>query len=201
MKRKSRFALILPAMASIAAVVAGSAMSSAAAEPVAGPAPATQQSADQKEIPSGPQLLVHSNSGMHATPDNWSVNDVPIKLWREGQTNSANPINHWKFEKVQEAGQSFVRIHNVRSEKCLAARHARAHEKVVQVPCDEGTRSQLWKVTTPDRWHGDAVLASAMNDRLVLAPREGYQQNEPWLELDEYGPWSDQFWRWHAPQA
>ncbi|MET9340312.1 hypothetical protein [Nonomuraea sp. NPDC003804] len=47
----------------------------------------------------------------------------------------------------------------------------------------------------------DFLIASPKKPDLVIAPREGAQDLETLLEMEEQGPWTDQFWRWRVPRT
>ncbi|MFL1897756.1 hypothetical protein ACJWDR_01480 [Streptomyces tauricus] len=42
----------------------------------------------------------------------------------------------------------------------------------------------------------DFVLVPLGNDGLVVATRQSYQEGNAVLQLEEVGPWTDQFRRW-----
>ncbi|MCW8103259.1 hypothetical protein [Streptomyces tauricus] len=155
-------------------------------------------------IPQGPQLIVQSVTGMHITPYGWVDGDVPAVVWRDAAT-TAYRQSQWEFIPEPGYGERVVRIRNAAYNKdtgafdrslALIAETPEDGAAVVSCRSDSKSERQLWRLVSMDVAQADFVIVPLGNDGLAVATRQSYQEGNAVLQLEEVGPWTDQFWRW-----
>ncbi|MBL1107868.1 hypothetical protein JK361_25315 [Streptomyces sp. 5-8] len=145
-----------------------------------------------------PQVIVHSASGLFITPIGHTHDPGEVRLWRGGlRTN--NKQDMWEFMPADEPG--LWRIKNGQDDLYLTVRDRHPKAVVFQDRWSDGNKGQLWRMIQADPAQADVVIASALDERLVIAPVESCQWAEATLEVDQLGPYSDQFWRWRSPRG
>ncbi|WP_378741012.1 RICIN domain-containing protein [Nocardia brasiliensis] len=143
-------------------------------------------------------LIVHTASGRYITPQGRAAGDVEVRLWRENVV-SQDKREMWEIYPVD--GSGLVRFKNTGTERCLTLKEEHSNAVVFQTAWDENSRGQLWRLVRLDPAQADFVIASALNENLVISPREGSHEGETTLEVEDKGPWTDQFWRWRTPRG
>ncbi|MFI9163046.1 RICIN domain-containing protein [Kitasatospora aureofaciens] len=138
------------------------------------------------------QLIVHSASGRHLTPQGRADADVQIRLWRDGYLSAGDKTRQWSLIPFGQNGM--VRIKNAAHDRCVALTQDKAGAELVYSKTSND-ESQMWQIRIPDPAQADFVIASSIDPNLVISPKEGSHDGETPLELEEFGPWSDQFWR------
>ncbi|MFI1385922.1 hypothetical protein [Embleya sp. NPDC020886] len=157
-------------------------------------------------IPQGPQLIIQSVTGMHITPYGYSDSDVPAVVWRDAAA-TANKFSQWEFIPETGYGDRVVRIRNAAYNKDTGA-WDRSLALIADVPekgaavlsrkSDSKSERQLWRLVSMDSAQADFVIRPFGADNLVVNTRQSYQQGNAVLQLEEVGPWTDQFWRWQT---
>ncbi|WP_320779271.1 hypothetical protein [Streptomyces sp. CRN 30] len=61
---------------------------------------------------------------------------------------------------------------------------------------DSKSERQLWRLVSMDSAQADFVIRPVGADGLAVATQQSYQAGNAFLQLEEVGPWTDQFWRW-----
>ncbi|TDD81527.1 RICIN domain-containing protein [Actinomadura rubrisoli] len=154
-----------------------------------------------KQIPTRTtQLIVHSASGLYITPLGRQNADVEMRLWRLGPASAGDKTVQWHFILIP--GQQLdgvVQIKNAAYDRCLTLSHARPNTTVTYTTTDPADQAQWWRLINLDTGQADFVIASMLDPSLVISPRESYHAPEITLEVEESGPWTDQFWRWREP--
>ncbi|ANP51103.1 hypothetical protein J2Z21_009582 [Streptomyces griseochromogenes] len=145
------------------------------------------------------QLIVHSASGQHMTPQGRTDAQLQVRLWRSGYLSAADTTRQWSLIPVN-GNSGMVRIKNAYHERCVALPQAKAGTELVYAKTSNDD-SQLWEIRVPDSAQADFVIASALDPNLVISPKEGSHDPETPLEVEEFGPWSDQFWRLREPRS
>jgi hypothetical protein len=160
-------------------------------------------------IPRGPQLIIQSVTGMHITPYGWADGDVPAVVWRDAPT-TANKQSQWEFIPETGYGDRVVRIRNAAYNpdtgafnRCLSLIADTPEEgaAIVSRKSDSKDERQIWRLASLDSAQADFVIMPLANDRLAIATRQSYQEGNAVLQLEEVGPWTDQFWRWQRVYA
>ncbi|MFI0237765.1 hypothetical protein [Streptomyces sp. NPDC016845] len=155
-------------------------------------------------IPRGPQLIVQSVTGMHITPYGWLDSDVPAVVWRDAPT-TANRQSQWEFIPESGYGDRVVRIRNAAYNAdsgafdrslALVADSPEKGAAVMSQRSDSKSERQLWRLVSMDSAQADFVIRPLGHEGLVVATRQSYQEGNAVLQLEEVGPWTDQFWRW-----
>ncbi|RSS46005.1 hypothetical protein EF912_27920 [Streptomyces sp. WAC07061] len=148
-----------------------------------------------------PQLIQHSVSGLYITPYFRQDADVEMRLWRYGSASEGDKSVQWIFEPV--AGQDrVVQIRNAKYDRYLTLSKPTANTPVTYTKsAGAGVASQTWRLISADSAQADFLLASMLDNQLVVSPKEGYQAGEVTLEVEEFGPWTDQFWRWRTARS
>jgi hypothetical protein len=145
-----------------------------------------------------PQVIVHSVSGLFITPNGHSHNPDEVRLWRGG-LRTTNKQDMWEFMAADEQG--LWRIKNGQDDLYLTVREKRPNAVVYQDHWSDSSQGQLWRMVQADPAQADVVIASALDERLVISPVESCQSAETTLEVNLVGPYSDQFWRWRSPRG
>ncbi|GHI07894.1 hypothetical protein AQI88_33455 [Streptomyces cellostaticus] len=146
-----------------------------------------------------PQLIVHTVSGLFITPNGHShAAGEEVRLWR-GALRTGNKQDMWEFLAADEEG--LWRIKNGQDDLYLTVRDKHPKAVVCQDKWSESSRGQLWRMVQADPAQADVVIASALDERLVISPVESSHWGETTLEVDQVGPYSDQFWRWRSPRG
>ncbi|QES46732.1 hypothetical protein DEJ50_01530 [Streptomyces venezuelae] len=108
----------------------------------------------------------------------------------------------WEILPIStEGNKHLVRIKNAGYNRCLTLTNTRHHTAVTFAQRDDDDDSQQWLIIHADPAQADFVIACPSKPNLVISPREGAQDLETLIEVEEHGPWTDQFWRWRAPRA
>ncbi|MGW1287388.1 RICIN domain-containing protein [Streptomyces sp. NPDC001118] len=145
-----------------------------------------------------PQVIVHSVSGLFITPVGHTHASGEVRLWRGG-LRTGNKQDMWEFLAADEQG--LWRIKNGQDDLYLTVRDKHPKAVVYQDPWSDSNKGQLWRMVQADPAQADVVIASALDERLVISPVESCQSAEATLEVDQVGPYSDQFWRWRSPRG
>ncbi|MFI9202831.1 hypothetical protein [Streptomyces sp. NPDC053048] len=146
-----------------------------------------------------PQLIVHTASGLHITPQGRADADVEVRLWRSGWTSAGDKTRQWIFLPVP--GQQYTyRIKNAQYERYLTLETPAPGTRVTYLHSNS-TDQSLWKLFFPDSAQADFVIASVLDTELVISPKEGAQEPEVTLEVEKFGPYTDQFWRTREPRS
>ncbi|MDJ1132070.1 hypothetical protein [Streptomyces iconiensis] len=155
-------------------------------------------------LPQGPQMIVQSVTGMHITPFGWSDSDVPAVVWRDTPTTPFKP-SQWEFIPEPGYGDRVARIRNAAYDKSTGA-FDRSLSLIGETPengaavvsrkSDSKSEKQLWRLISMDSAQADFVIAPLGHEGLVINTRQSYQAGNAILQLEEVGPWTDQFWRW-----
>ncbi|WP_058041932.1 RICIN domain-containing protein [Streptomyces roseifaciens] len=146
-----------------------------------------------------PQLIVHSASGLHITPQGRADQDLEVRLWRSGWASAGDRTRQWIFLPVSGHEHTY-RIKNAQFERYLTLEKPTAGTPVVFLKSNS-TDQSLWKLIYPDSAQADFVIASALDTGLVVSPKEGAHEPEATLEVEELGPYTDQFWRTREPRS
>ncbi|KOV97433.1 hypothetical protein ADK65_25695 [Streptomyces sp. NRRL B-1140] len=148
-----------------------------------------------------PQLIQHSVSGLYITPMFRKNEDVELRLWRYGAASEEEENVQWVFEPVN--GQDrVVQIRNRKYDRYITLSKPSANTAVTYThPSGAGAPAQCWRLISPDTAQADFVIASMLDNQLVICPKEGRQEGETTLEVEQFGPWTDQFWRWRTPRG
>lgn len=156
-------------------------------------------------IPQGPQLIIQSVTGMHITPFAYSDSDVPAVVWRDAAA-TANKYSQWEFIPETGYGDRVVRIRNAAYNKDTGAwdrslslvGDAEKGASVLSRKTDSKSEKQLWHLVSMDSAQADFVIRPLGAEGLAVNTRQSYQQGNAVLQLEEVGPWTDQFWRWQT---
>ncbi|MYS86514.1 hypothetical protein [Embleya scabrispora] len=155
-------------------------------------------------IPRGPQLIIQSVSGMHITPLGWADGDVSAVVWRDAAA-SAYKMSQWELIPEVGYGDRVVRIRNAAYNKdtgafdrslAIVGETPESGAAVLSSKSDSKSEGQLWRLVSMDSAQADFVIKPLGVDGLVVATRQSYQGGNAVLQLEEVGPWTDQFWRW-----
>ncbi|MFF4401984.1 hypothetical protein [Streptomyces sp. NPDC001480] len=154
-----------------------------------------------KELPKGAQLLTHAVSGRHITPCRNADSDLQVRLWRQEPTTTAKTAM-WEILPISSSeNKHLVRIKNAGWNRCLTLKNAELREPVTFAERDDDDEGQIWLLVHAGPAQADFVIACPSKPNLVVSPREGLQINATPIEVEEYGPWTDQLWRWRTPRT
>lgn len=153
------------------------------------------------KLPTTPQLIMHTISTLQITPMGHQMGDVEVRLYRDGLWPPPK-ARQWEF--LPGGQDRLVRIRN-------ASYNSDAEQKYLTLPenktivhqfgrMSEGNR-QLWRLVQVNPGQADFLIASAVNEELVISPKLNGLANETPLEVAAVGPWTDQFWRWYPPRS
>lgn len=154
-----------------------------------------------KNVPTGTQLITHSVSGRYVTPEGNADANLQVRLWRAGPTTAVKTAM-WEIIPISSDGNHhLVRIKNAGWNRCLTLKELKQRAPVTFAERDDDDDTQQWLIIHADPAQADFLIASPKKPNLVMSPREGAQDLETLLEMEELGPWTDQFWRWRVPRT